>query len=343
MHKVLESSTAEIATMPLDRFGRQINYLRLSLIDHCNLRCVYCMPLRGLTFVPGEELLTAEELQLVVRAAADVGFHKIRLTGGEPTLRDDLVEIVERVSAVEGITDVALTTNAILLPKLAIPLKQAGLKRVNIHVDSLNPERLARVMRFGNLDQIWAGVEAAETAGFSPLKFNAVVVRDYNDADVVDLARLTLERNWHVRFIELMPLGGGECARISLSQFVPTAETRERIEAELGALSDLPQQNASDESRNYRLPGARGVVGFISPVSEPYCGSCNRMRLTADGKFHLCLLNDDELDVKQAIRSGGGRDAVAAILLKAIAQKPTGHRLDQGVSTQRRSMFQIGG
>ncbi len=329
--------------MPLDRFGRQINYLRLSLIDHCNLRCVYCMPLRGLSFVPGHELLTPAELELVVQAAADVGFHKIRLTGGEPTLRADLVEIVERVSEVEGITDVALTTNAILLPGLAESLRRAGLNRINIHIDTLNPERLARVMRFGNIEQMWAGVKAAMAAGFSPLKFNAVVVRDYNEADVVDLARLTLENDWHVRFIELMPLGGGECARISLSQFVPTAETRERIESELGALSELPSKNASDESRNYRLPNARGVVGFISPVSEPYCGSCNRMRLTADGKFHLCLLNDDELDVKQTIRSGGGRDAVAAILLKAIAQKPTGHRLDQGHSTQRRSMFQIGG
>ena len=329
--------------MPLDRFGRQINYLRLSLIDHCNLRCVYCMPLRGLTFVPGEELLSPAELELVVQAAADVGFHKIRLTGGEPTLREDVVEIVERVSSVEGITDVALTTNAILLPKLALPLKRAGLKRVNIHVDTLNAKRLERVMRFGNLEQIWAGVEAAVAAGFAPLKFNSVVVRDYNDADVGDLARLTLDRDWHVRFIELMPLGGGECARISLSQFVPTSETRERIESELGTLTPLAQRDASDESRNYRLPDGKGVVGFISPVSEPYCGSCNRMRLTADGKFHLCLLNDDELDVKQTIRSGGGRDAVAAILLKAVAQKPTGHRLDEGLSTQRRSMFQIGG
>ncbi len=329
--------------MPLDRFGRQINYLRLSLIDHCNLRCVYCMPLRGLSFVPGEELLTPAELELVVQAAADVGFHKIRLTGGEPTLRKDLVEIVERVSRVEGITDVALTTNAILLPGLAGPLRKAGLTRINIHIDSLNPERLARVMRFGNIKQVWEGVEAAIAAGFAPLKFNAVVVRDYNEADVVDLARLTVDQDWHVRFIELMPLGGGECARISLSQFVPTAETRERIEAELGSLTELPAINASDESRNFRLPSAKGVIGFISPVSEPYCGSCNRMRLTADGKFHLCLLNDDELDVKQAIRSGGGRDAVAKILLQAVFQKPTGHHLEQGISTQRRSMFQIGG
>jgi len=329
--------------MPRDSFGREINYLRLSLIDHCNLRCVYCMPLRGLTFVPSEELLTADELERVARAAAAVGFHKIRLTGGEPTLRADLLGIVARMHGVEGITDLGMTTNGILLPELAEPLRRAGLNRINIHLDTLNPQRLRRVMRFGTLEQIWAGIEAAVAAGFTPIKINAVVVRDYNEHDVVDLARLTMERDWHVRFIELMPLGGGECARLSLSQYVPNPETRVRIEAELGPLRELPTNHPSDESRNYRLDGARGVVGFISPVSEPYCGSCNRMRLTADGKFHLCLLNDDELDVKTALRNGGGEAAVRRILLQAVAQKPTGHRLEQGVSTERRAMFQIGG
>ena len=329
--------------MPRDRYDREINYLRLSLIDHCNLRCVYCMPLRGLTFVPGEELLTAAELESVARAAASLGFHKIRLTGGEPTLRSDLLEIVERIHRIEGISDLGMTTNAILLPQLAAPLRNAGLGRINIHLDTLDTQHLRRVMRFGSFEQIWAGIEAAQDAGFRPIKINAVVVRDYNEADVVDLARLTIERDWHVRFIELMPLGGGECARLSLSQFVPNPETRSRIEDELGPMSELTDRNPADEARNYRLPGARGVIGFISPVSEPYCGTCNRMRLTADGKFHLCLLNDDELDVKAALRNGGGRSAVERILLQAVEQKPTGHRLDQGFSTERKSMFQIGG
>jgi cyclic pyranopterin phosphate synthase len=329
--------------MPRDRFGREIDYLRLSLIDHCNLRCVYCMPLRGLTFVRSTELLTAEEIELVARAAVSVGFHKFRLTGGEPTLRPDLVDIVTRIAALSGVRDLAMTTNAVLLPRLARPLAAAGLRRVNVHVDTLHPERLRRVMRFGTLHEIEAGLAAAEEAGLTPLKLNCVVTRDYNDVDVVDLARRTLERDWHVRFIELMPLGGGEAAQLALSQFVPSRETRERIEAELGPLTPLPGTSAADESRNYRLSGAPGVVGFISPVSEPYCGACNRMRLTADGKFHLCLLNDDELDVKRAIRAGGGLPAVAAILEKAVAHKPTGHRLDEGISTEERAMFQIGG
>lgn len=329
--------------MARDRFGREINYLRISVIDHCNLRCVYCMPLRGLSFVPSPELLTAEEIETVARAAVQVGFRKLRLTGGEPTLRPDIVDIVARVAATPGVEDVAMTTNAILLPRLAAPLAAAGLRRINVHVDTFHPERLKKIMRFGTIEEIEAGIAAAEEAGLRPIKINCVVTRDYNDTDVALMARRALERDWHVRFIELMPLGGGETARLALSQFVPTRETRQRIEAALGPLLPLPNAHASDESRNFHFAAGKGVVGFISPISEPYCGSCNRMRLTADGKFHLCLLSDDELDVKKALRSGGGVPAVAAILARAVGLKPTGHRLDEGVSTEERQMFQIGG
>ena len=329
--------------MPRDRFGREIDYLRLSVTDHCNLRCVYCMPLRGLSFVPSPELLSAAEIEAVVQAAVKVGFRKFRLTGGEPTLRPDILEITQRIAGVSGVEDLAMTSNGILLPRLASPLKEAGLRRLNIHVDTLHPERLTKLMRFGSLEEVEAGIAAAQGAGLVPIKINCTVTRDYNDEDVVDLARRALEGDWHVRFIELMPLGGGETAHVALSQFVPSSETRRRIEGELGALVPLDDQSPSDEARNYRFERGKGVVGFISPVSEPYCGSCNRMRLTADGKFHLCLLNDDELDVKKALRNGGGVDDVAEILLRAVTLKPTGHRLDEGVSTQSRSMFQIGG
>jgi cyclic pyranopterin phosphate synthase len=329
--------------VPRDRFGREIDYLRLSVIDHCNLRCVYCMPLRGLSFIPSPELLTAAEIETVVRAAVGVGFRKFRLTGGEPTLRPDIVEITRRIASVPGVEDLAMTTNAILLPRLARTLKEAGLRRLNIHVDTLNPERLQKLMRFASLEEIEAGIAAAEAAGLVPIKINCVVTRDHNDMDVVDLARRALDGDWHVRFIELMPLGGGEAAHVALSQFVPSAETRRRIEDELGPLEPLPSQNPSDEARNHRFANGRGVVGFISPVSEPYCGACNRMRLTADGRFHLCLLNDDELDVKRVLRAGGGVAEVAEVLLRAVTLKPTGHRLDEGVSTHTRSMFQLGG
>lgn len=329
--------------MPKDRYNREINYLRISLTDHCNLRCRYCMPLTGLRFVASRELLAAAEIQTVVHAAAEVGFRKVRLTGGEPMLREDLPEIVRRVRAVGRITDLSMTTNAILLPAMAQLLADAGLMRVNVHLDTLHPDRLRRLMRFGTVEEIWQGLEAAEDAGLTPIKLNVVVVRGFNDEDVVDLAKLTLSRDWHVRFIETMPLGGGECARLAVSHFVPTADTLSRIQADLGPLTPVDSDNPADEARNYRLPEARGVVGFISPVSEPYCGTCNRMRLTAEGKLHLCLLNDDELDVRSALRNGGGIGAVRRILLRAVADKPTGHRLEQGISTERREMFQIGG
>ncbi len=330
-------------TVPRDAFGREIDYLRISLTDRCNLRCVYCMPLAGLRFAPPADLLTAAEIETVARAAVAVGFRKFRLTGGEPTLRTDVVEIVARLAAVPGVGDVAMTTNGVLLSRLAAPLAAAGLRRVNVHLDSLHPDRVARVMRWGTLGEIWAGIEAAEAAGLRPMKLNAVIARGFNEDDVVELAALTLERDWHVRFIETMPLGVGEVGEIARTRMVPSAESRARIEAVFGPLAPLPPGDTADESRNYRLPQARGVVGFISPVTEPYCGTCNRMRLTADGRFHLCLLRDDELDVRTALRRGAGLEAIGDILLRAVGAKPIGHRLGAGRSTEEREMFQIGG
>ncbi len=327
--------------MPLDQYQREINYLRISLTDHCNLRCVYCMPINGLRFFPADELLTASEIAAVVRVAVSAGFRKFRLTGGEPTLRKDLIEIVERLRRVDGVGDLAMTTNGVLLPDLAKPLAAAGLDRVNIHLDTLHPERLGKIMRWGSLEAIWRGIEAAEEAHLTPIKLNAVIARGYNDEDVAELAALTLERDWHVRFIEMMPFGIGECASVVQEQFVSNDDVRGRLERKFGELELLPG-SSSDESKNYRLRGGRGVVGFISPVSEPYCGSCNRMRLTADGKLHLCLLSDDEMDIKRQLRENGP-EAVREILLKAVHLKPMGHRLDEGIFTQNRKMFQIGG
>ncbi len=336
-------------TMPKDRYQRTIDYLRVSLTDHCNLRCVYCMPLRGLQFAHHNDILTAGEIETVVQAAAAVGFRKVRLTGGEPTLRSDLLEIVRRVSGVDGIEEVCLTTNGVFLPRLADALVEAGLNRINLHIDTLHPEHIKRIMRFTSVDEIWAGLNAAAAMGLDPLKINCVVARDYNDEDVVDMARLTMEKSWHVRFIELMPLGTGECSRTALSQFVPSSETRARIEDALGPLKPVPTANPADEAMNFRIAGALGVVGFISPVSQPYCGTCNRMRLTSDGKLHLCLLHDDEIDVKPALRNGhsarngSALQAAKKLLLQAVDAKPIGHHLDEGMFTERKRMFQIGG
>lgn len=329
--------------MPLDGLNRTIDYLRISLTDHCNLRCVYCMPLTEVKYAPPASVLSVDDIGRVVEAAASVGFRKVRLTGGEPTLRPDIVDIVKRIAREPGIEDIAMTTNGILLSRMAMTLKRAGLKRVNIHVDSLHPERLSRIMRWGKLADIWRGIEAAVEAGFSPLKLNCVVTAGYNEEDVVDMARLTLSNDWHVRFIELMPLGGGECAQVSADRYVPNGKTRERIEKALGPLASIPSANPADESQNFRLSEGRGVVGFISPVSEPYCGTCNRMRLTSDGRFHLCLLKDDEIDVHAALKRGAARDELGEVLLRAVRTKPTGHSLALGEAPLDRSMHHLGG
>jgi cyclic pyranopterin phosphate synthase len=323
-----------------DRFGREIDYLRLSLTERCNLRCTYCMP-EDIRFPEAEDVLSPAELATVVRAAVSVGFRKFRLTGGEPTVRRDLLEVVAALAAVRGVEDLSLTTNGMRLAELARPLREAGLRRVNVHVDSLHAETLPRLMRRGRFERVWAGVEAAEAAGLAPMKLNVVVQRGGNDSEVASLARLALGRPWHVRFIELMPLGDGECARISRERFVSSAETRRRIESEVGPLEPLPRLRRGEESRNFRFAEGRGVVGFISPVSEPYCGTCNRLRLTADGRLRLCLLRDDELDIRAALR--GGEAAVREVLARGISEKPAGHALEAGEAPRGRLMHAIGG
>lgn len=331
--------------MVQDRFGRTIDYLRISVTERCNLRCTYCMP-DDARFSAREDLLTAEELGVVVRGAVDLGFRKFRLTGGEPTVRPDLLEVVETIASVPGVHDLSLTTNGMRLRELARPLRAAGLRRVNVHLDALAPARLGELMRHSRLATIWDGIEAAEEAGLLPMKLNAVVVRGANEDDVPALARLTLDRPWHVRFIELMPFGEGSCARVAREGFVSSDATRQKIEESLGPLEPLaPEQD--DECRNFRLLGAPGVIGFISPVSNPYCGSCRRMRLTADGRFHLCLLRDDELSVRDALREAADpstrADRVRRVLAAAVALKPVGHQLEEGLSTRGRHMHAIGG
>jgi cyclic pyranopterin phosphate synthase len=324
-----------------DGFGREINYLRMAITDRCNLRCVYCMPAGGLTFVPNEELLTPWEIERIVRAAVDVGFHKIRLTGGEPTLRPDVVEIVERLASIPGVRDLVMTTNGFRLAGLAKRLAQAGLQRVNIHLDSLDRIRLIRIMRLYSIKKTWAGIVAAERTGLVPIKLNMVVARGYNEADVVRMAGLTFEHDWHIRFIELMPLGTP--ADIALNHYVRTTETMALIEAELGPLLPLYGGKMVGEAKLYRLAGARGIVGFISPVSNPYCDSCSRLRLTADGKIRLCLLSEEELDFREALRNGGFHQDLVGLFQQAIRAKPIGYNLQQGLHPLNRTMSQVGG
>lgn len=328
--------------MPRDGHGRIIDYLRISVMDRCNLRCSYCMPLEGLRFLPDEDLLTAEEISLVAEAATAAGFRKFRITGGEPTLRKDLIEVVAGIRRVSPDADISMTTNAILLPRMASELSAAGLDRVNVHLDTLDADRIRQVMRLADLDKILCGIEAAEEARLDPIKINSVVVRGVNDDDVVELARQTLTRPWNIRFIELMPFGDGDESNVAIDSVVNTTETMERITAALGPLEAIPPHHPSDESRNFRLAGSRGIVGFISPVSDPFCASCNRVRLSAEGRLLLCLLRDDEADLRSVIRGGGGLEAVRAALEQAILKKPIGHALGEGIHASRR-MHEIGG
>lgn len=324
-----------------DGFGREINYLRLSLTDRCNLRCVYCMPMHGLTFIPSPELLTALELEKVVQAAVEAGFNKVRLTGGEPTLRQDIVEIVRRLANIDGLEQLVMTTNGYRLPHIAQELAEAGLKRVNIHVDSLNPDSIARIMRLGSLDKAWAGIEAAERAGLTPIKLNTVITRGYNDNAAVDLARLTLTKPWQIRFIELMPFGGP--TEIQLEHYVASDEVKGWIEQELGPLFPLNNGHLDGEARMYRLGGAEGTIGFISPVSNPYCDDCNRMRVTADGRLRLCLLSEQEINFRDTLRNGGSQQELVELFKLAIQRKPVGHQLKNGHFAENRTMSQIGG
>ena len=328
--------------MPRDGHGRIIDYLRISVMDRCNLRCTYCMPLEGLKFLPEESLLSAEEIGLVVQAATASGFRKFRITGGEPTLRKDLIDIIQRMRAAAPEADIAMTTNGILLPSMAEELKSAGLNRVNIHLDTLDGDRLRQVMRLSDLDRIMSGIEAAKQAGLTPIKINSVVVRGVNDEDVIDLAKKTLTEPWQVRFIELMPFGSGEPEEIAQQKGVPSSESKIRIEKALGPLTSLQAKDPSDESRNFKLENGEGSVGFISPVSDPFCAFCNRVRLSAEGRLLLCLLRDDEADLRGVIRNGGGVSEIKKALAAAILTKPVGHALDQGIHASRR-MHEIGG
>jgi cyclic pyranopterin phosphate synthase len=326
--------------MPLDRYNRDIDYVRISLTDACNLRCVYCMP-EHMTFRPRHELLGDDELRRLITLLGRLGFRKIRFTGGEPTLRPGLIDLVRHATATPGIARVGLTTNGVLLDQLAQPLRDAGLTSVNISLDSLDETKFRRLTRWGNLRDVQAGLAAATRAGLR-VKLNAVVCRGVNDGDdVVELARLTLERDWQVRFIEQMPFGNN--AAFQTRGLVHESELLAVLGRVFGPLELVNQGRLDGEARLYRLPGGRGAVGFISPVSQPFCADCNRVRLTADGVLRLCLLRDHEVNLLTLLRSGASDDDLADCVRQAIHDKPWGHGLAQHLIPAARGMSEIGG
>jgi GTP 3',8-cyclase len=323
-----------------DAYGRRMSYLRISLTDRCNFRCVYCMPAVGMTFQPREELLTDDELLRSVGLCARIGFTKLRLTGGEPTIRPHVVELVRAMKAFPGIEEISMTTNALLLSRLAADLKEAGLDRINVSLDTLDPIRFKAMTRGGRLDLVWAGLEAADAVGLRPIKINAVVVKGQNDAEVGDLAALTLDRPWQVRFLEIMPMEG--VGLVFDEGLVTSEETRTRLEGRFGPLEPV-EAPPGDPARVWRIPGAPGTIGFISPVSAPFCAHCNRVRLTADGKLRLCLLRNDEVDLRDLMRAGADDATLERQLRAGIWRKPWGHGLAEGDRDVGRGMSQIGG
>ena len=329
----------------VDRFGRVHDYLRISVTDRCNLRCVYCMPENGMEFEPDDRLLTFEEIAAVVRALAAVGVRKLRITGGEPLVRKNLERLVSMVSAVPGIEDVALTTNGIFLAPRAQALAEAGLKRVNISLDSLKPDRFAAITRGGDIRKVLASVEECFRVGLKPVKLNVVLMRGVNDEEIESFLRLTLERDVAVRFIEYMPIGHEDDGW--RTKYMPLAEIWARCERMGWKTERVGSVYGNGPGEYFRIRGAVGTFGLIHPVSDHFCGACNRLRLTADGYVKPCLYWTDEFNVRDCI---GDERALQNLFMRALAAKPQNHEMALALHNGRRShtptarrMSQIGG
>ena len=328
--------------MLVDRFGRHITYLRVSVTDRCNLRCVYCMPVEGVSWQAHDSILSYEEIAQIVRLAAKNGVREIRLTGGEPLVRKDLADLVAMVAIIPGIEDISLTTNGLLLGDQVQRLVDAGLKRINVSLDTLQPEKYARITRGGRLDRVWQGLEKAHAAGLSPIKLNVVAMRGINDSELPALARLSLQYPWHVRFIEIMPIKNQASWG---AEFPAPEDTYLSIREMLKILEPLGLEKVengvgSGPARDYRLPGAPGRIGFISPLGEQFCEECNRLRLTADGNLRPCLLHDIEVPIRDALRRS---EDLMPYFAQALASKPLSHEINEENRPTGRCMMQIGG
>ncbi len=319
----------------LDEEGREINYLRISITDLCNLRCRYCMPEEGVLKKCHSEILTLEEIEEVVKASTKVGINKIRLTGGEPLARKGIVELVRKISSVQGINEVTLTTNGTLLKEYAAPLKEAGLHRVNISLDTLKKDKYEYITRGGRLSDVFDGIEAAKSAGLKPLKLNVVLLKGFNDDEIEDFVKLTLNNEIDVRFIELMPIG--EKGEMSKEHFISNSIVLDKYPS----LKPIENTDKSAPARYYSIDGAKGRIGLINPISSHFCSKCNRLRLTADGKIKPCLHSNEEIDVKTTLREKGD---ILPILVRAIKVKPKEHHLNEENYTKvHREMVEIGG
>jgi cyclic pyranopterin phosphate synthase len=329
--------------MPLmDSHKRRIDYLRISVTDRCNLSCFYCKPRSEMKVLRHQDILTYEEILRLVSVASTLGISRVRVTGGEPLIRRGIVEFIASLKGCGGIEDISLTTNGVLLEDMASALFAAGMPRLNVSLDSLNAQRFLRITGNDRWHRVWRGITRAEEVGFFPIKINMVPVRGMNDDEVVDFARLTLDRRFHVRFIEFMPIGADN--RWNRGSCVPTSEVRAAIERALGPLVPIEPASSAGPSDNYQVPGAQGVIGFISPITKHFCETCRRLRLTADGKIRPCLLSDTEIDIKSPMRSGCDDAELERLLRLSLEIKPDRHHVnDQEAGRFQRTMSRIGG
>jgi len=327
--------------MLFDPYKRRINYLRISVTDRCNLRCRYCMPEEGIPLISHDEILTYEEILRIVRVFAAEGISKVRLTGGEPLVRKGIVDFISRLSSIEEIKDLSLTTNGILLKESAQDLKQAGLKRINISLDSLKKERFYQITRKDAFERVWSGIEEALRVGLSPIKINMVAIQGLNEDEIESFARLTFHLPLTVRYIEYMPSANGEAWKKSDILTIPRIKTR--LE-NVGKLIPIPADRWDGPAKRFRIEGAIGEIGLIGAVSTHFCDDCNRLRLTADGKIRTCLFSDEEIDVKELLRKGGSDRDLRERLLVALREKPERHHIDTHQFKKcQRNMSAIGG
>jgi cyclic pyranopterin phosphate synthase len=322
----------------LDQFGRSIEYLRISVTDRCNFRCLYCMPEAGLAWLPKSDILSYEEITAVVRQLAPLGLRRLRITGGEPTIRPQIHELIRMLRAIPEIEDIAISTNGVRLPEIAGILRECGLDRVNMSVDSLRADRIARIARRNlGFDPVRAAL-AAQRAGLDPIKLNVVVMRGINDDEIIDLARLTNEHPWHVRFIELMPVG--DMRELTWEHIVPSDEILARLSAVAPLTPASGPARGNGPAAYYTWPGAPGTIGMITPMTHTYCASCNKVRLTADGRLRTCLFGDHEVDLRAPLRAGL---ALEPFFRDALANKPKEHELLQMRVGGLRALSQVGG
>lgn len=326
----------------IDSFGRVHNNLRISVTDRCNIRCFYCMPAENVEFMPREQLLSFEEIERVARIGTTLGIDRIRLTGGEPLVRRDLHKLIARLTAVSGIIDIGLTTNGVLLGEQAQLLRDAGLKRLNISLDALDPEVFRKVTRRDSYDKVIEGINAARRAGFSPIKLNAVSIRGLTESQIIPFAELARDTDTEVRFIEFMPLDAD--AAWQHDKVLVASEIIDILQAEFGQLMPVPSANPSAPASDYEFADGKGRIGLIASVSQPFCSSCNRFRLTAEGKLRNCLFSLEETDVRDLLRNGGTDEAVADAMLTCVAAKKPGHEINSVDFVQPdRPMYSIGG